>query len=85
MFNSMSHSRHVILITKASHVHIHGRARLVCLRVMNEENLKLIGKADNPICSVVQRGCLQGISQGLKGPQAIVTQRTVMRSLRPRS
>ena len=36
MFDGMSHSRHVVFITEASDIDIHGSTGLVCLGVMDQ-------------------------------------------------
>ena len=58
MFDSMSHSRHVILITEAPDIDVHSSAGLVCLGVVDQKNLELVRETDDAVGSVVQRGSL---------------------------
>jgi hypothetical protein len=61
MFNSMSHSRHVILVTEAPDIDVHRSAGLVRLGVMDQKNLELVRETDDPVRPVIQRGSLQAI------------------------
>jgi hypothetical protein len=59
MLDSMSHARHILLITESSDIDVHRGARFVRLWVMYQQYLELVRQADNPVCTVVQRGLFQ--------------------------
>lgn len=61
MLDGMGHARHGILITEAPDIDIHGRTGLVCLGVMDYQNLELVREADDAVGAVVQGGLLQTI------------------------
>jgi hypothetical protein len=65
MLYRVSHSRHAVLIAKASDIDIHGSAGLVRLWVVDQEGLELVGQADDPIGPVVERGSLQAVCDNL--------------------
>lgn len=53
MLNGVSHSRHVLFITEASHMDIHSATSLVCLGVVNQEGFELVREADDPVGPVI--------------------------------
>lgn len=58
MFDSVGHAWHIILVTEAPHVHIHGSTGLVCLGIVNYESFELVWEADDSVRPIIERGLL---------------------------
>lgn len=67
MFNGMSHARHVLFIAKIPDIDIERSASLVSLIVMHEQCLKLIGKLNNSVFSIIGFGLLQAVCYSFDG------------------
>lgn len=66
MFNGMGHSRHISLVAEVAHVDIHARTGLVCLRIVDEQCLELVGEPNDAIGSIIQRRRLEVVRHQLR-------------------
>src|SRR5579862_4028075 len=59
MLHCMRHPQHIISVTITPNVDIHRRARLVCICVMGQQHLQLVGELDHSVGTAIERWLLQ--------------------------
>lgn len=72
MFHGVRHAGHVVGVAEAAHVHVHGSADFVRVRIMDEQGLQLVRQADDAVGAVVEGWALHVLGQALREGLATV-------------
>lgn len=65
MFHGMGHAGHILFVAEVSDIDVKGGAGLVCLWIVDQQGLKLVGQANHTVGSVVERRGLELIRHPL--------------------